>query len=470
MANNTSLKAIGEYERTLNNFIITSDPKTVSDQDNTGNVVIYISDGQPFFAEDFYNEEYRDLYIGDEHVAGGFGFKNINTRNDAIAYVFSEFPEKFNEHDERLKHIETVFGSIGDDYQDPNLIINPIYNTIETSYGSYKLNYQSGELRVVNDVRPTIHDVKVEFYDGRDVSVVENCGRHYHSVINPLYLRKISFIYEGTAEIDSFYLSYRGASQHEYDQDVTEDPAKAEDINDLYGTYRKPFRMNFVDSKWEYPFKDVRSKYFLKDPNRYPNVIQRLIEIEFVDNFLLLGTADPKEDLYDFKIALIDHYAVDKSGYYVNSEYKDNKDYNDQIYKVYNRKTVKTIATIAVELPIYYGTSADIPNFDIYTLQNIFETEYISDFDEIKDLTFRHGTTESYAWIFVPAKLFGVPIGGDSNENIWYNEDILLRTVWYEKGDVGNIPNSDIDSRYYLYRSPNKYKGQVNWKIKLVKA
>ena len=432
MANNNPLENVGKGNKTLKDYIITKNPQVLLQNEDTGNIIVYMSDGEPFSFGDFENNEYRDLYIGDEHVAGGYGFKNISVRNDILNKVTEEFPDNFVTIDDRLKVIEQVFGSIGDDYNDPNIVVNPLYNTFETSYGVYKLDYQNGELRVVNDVKPNIFDIKLTFGTGDNEVTVTDKEVYNHSIFDPLKLSKITFIYEGTAEPEAFYISHRGLIKHSYEYDI-----------DDVGKYNNPIKMNFTRMNWgqdndDEPttkmIKDINSLYFLKNPNKYPNSVQILVEILFNDWEIFGSDLTNYEDEYLLRMGIID---------------KNNK------------KVVKTIGHMTVSYPFYFGTSVGKPDIDT-TVKEVFTQKFFNNFEDINDMTFYHSTSATTGWLFVPKTVFGVPLG---RPTIWYEGDITLKTKWENKEYNCLIGQQD----YIVYNTPNMYAGEVSWKIKLEK-
>lgn len=449
MANEITLEQIADWKRSIKEYIITSNPNVLQNQDDTGNIVIYISNGEPFSFGDFDNETYRDLYIGDEHIAGGFGFRDIKTRNNILASVTEDLPALISDLDDRLQHIEVVFGSIGDDYQDPNLIVNPLYNTFETSFGVYELVYENGEMRVVNDLKPTISDVDIEFLheeyidpeitdidkkteDEINEEVYENSlkkqefirkyslkdGVYGHNVFQPFSIKKISFIYDGTADIESFYISYRGTKEERYDTDFA-------------GQWNNPITMDFSKKKWEAPIKTVKKEYFLTDPNKYPNEVQQLIEIEFNDDWLMLGEF-PIEDEYVIRLAIIDKK---------------------------NRKTVKTIAKVAISAPILFGTSEKYLEPD--DAQANLSEAILSSFNQNITLNIYHGNDcPKYAWLYVPMNIFGKPV--NFHPSIWYIDEIIVKTDWTYYTSKVAVPNQTL---YRVYHSPNKYVQKTKWEL-----
>ena len=449
MANEITLEQIADWKRSIKEYIITSNPNVLQNQDDTGNIVIYISNGEPFSFGDFDNETYRDLYIGDEHIAGGFGFRDIKTRNNILASVTEDLPALISDLDDRLQHIEVVFGSIGDDYQDPNLIVNPLYNTFETSFGVYELVYENGEMRVVNDLKPTISDVDIEFLheeyidpeitdidkkteDEINEEVYENSlkkqefirkyslkdGVYGHNVFQPFSIKKISFIYDGTADIESFYISYRGTKEERYDTDFA-------------GQWNNPITMDFSKKKWEAPIKTVKNEYFLTDPNKYPNEVQQLIEIEFNDDWLMLGEF-PIEDEYVIRLAIIDKK---------------------------NRKTVKTIAKVAISAPILFGTSEKYLEPD--DAQANLSEAILSSFNQNITLNIYHGNDcPKYAWLYVPMNIFGKPV--NFHPSVWYIDEIIVKTDWTYYTSKVSFPNQTL---YRVYHSPNKYVQKTKWEL-----
>lgn len=449
MANTVPLSQVGKGNYEIKKYIITDNPQTLLRNDNTGNIIVYQSDGEPISFADFDNEDYRDLYIGDEHVAGGFGFKNVSTRNEILKSVTEEIPETLKSMDSRLDIIEQVFGSIGDDYQDPNIKVNPQYNTIETSYGVYKLVYETGELRVVNDVKPNIYDVKLTFED----TTVTDKEIYNHDIFKPFKLSKLSFIYEGTAEPEAFYLSYRGMIKNITDYDI-----------DVIGKYNNPVKMRFNRLNWGVDkegepttkyIKDIQSLYFLKNPNKYPNSVQILVEITF-NNFEMFGSElKDFEDEYLFRLAIID---------------KNNK------------KVVKTIGHATLTYPIYYGaykyvdTVDGINDFVKNTVTKVFSKTFINDFDTINDIVYHHTTRKTYGWLFIPKTIYGLPV---ERPSLWFNGDIYLKTKWHSHNDctingtdmidLENPEEYTMSKDYIVYYTPNEYANEVKWQIKLEK-
>lgn len=89
MANSKSLTYVGTQQLEISYYIITNSKQEVINNDGTGNIIVLTSDGQGATDEDVLNSDssylyYRDLYVGDEHIAGGFGFKDITTRDKVL--------------------------------------------------------------------------------------------------------------------------------------------------------------------------------------------------------------------------------------------------------------------------------------------------------------------------------------------------------------------------------------------------
>ena len=89
MANSKSLTYVGTQQLEISYYIITNSKQEVINNDGTGNIIVLTSDGQGATNEDVLNLDssylyYRDLYVGDEHIAGGFGFKDITTRDNIL--------------------------------------------------------------------------------------------------------------------------------------------------------------------------------------------------------------------------------------------------------------------------------------------------------------------------------------------------------------------------------------------------
>lgn len=92
MANSKSLTYVGTQQLEISYYIITDSKQEVINNDGTGNIIVLTSDGQGATSEDVLNSDssylyYRDLYVGDEHIAGGFGFKDITTRDNILSYI-----------------------------------------------------------------------------------------------------------------------------------------------------------------------------------------------------------------------------------------------------------------------------------------------------------------------------------------------------------------------------------------------
>ena len=134
MANKNSLKILGTSKTPINNFVITDEKMVISNADNNGDIMILVSDGSGVTDEDISGDDYRDLYIGDEHVAGGFGFKDITTRNEItenVSYAIS----KVKEFDVQISNILKTLNT--NEY-------NPI--VIDTKYNSFSINVSSYEI------------------------------------------------------------------------------------------------------------------------------------------------------------------------------------------------------------------------------------------------------------------------------------------------------------------------------------
>ena len=143
-----NLNSVGNTKQYIDNYIITSNNKTITDQDGKGNIIVLISNGNGVTTNDINNINYVDLYVGDEHIAGGFGFKNINERNEFISYTLNnsvkinKLSEDLVNYDNQLTHIENTINNI----QTQQLNIDETHNYlyVNDKY-KYVLEYRGTE-------------------------------------------------------------------------------------------------------------------------------------------------------------------------------------------------------------------------------------------------------------------------------------------------------------------------------------
>ena len=120
MANSKSLTYVGTHQLEISYYIITDSKQEVINNDGTGNIIVLTSDGKGATTEDVLNSDnsylyYRDLYVGDEHIAGGFGFKDITTR-DNILFDIKDLQKS-------VVNINEIFEEGNEDAEDMDYII-----------------------------------------------------------------------------------------------------------------------------------------------------------------------------------------------------------------------------------------------------------------------------------------------------------------------------------------------------------
>lgn len=103
MANKLTLKDIGELNANIEQYIITNDCNVITNSDGSGNIIIYHHEGI-FTDSDVNKSEYVDLYVGDEHIAGGYGFKDLNEKDSFILDI-KNIKDDINEINKNIEDI-----------------------------------------------------------------------------------------------------------------------------------------------------------------------------------------------------------------------------------------------------------------------------------------------------------------------------------------------------------------------------
>lgn len=409
MAHLTSLAEIGQRRRAIGNYIITNNAQVLANADDTGDIIIYVSDGEPFSDNDFDNEKYHDLYIGDEHVAGGFGFKDIKTRNNMITNV-SNLLTRVSQAETKIQYL--IDNENQTNVEGPNLKVESRYSYIETSYGKYWLDYdaKTGNLRVLNDELPNLSDIKVT-YNTNKIASLDNNEINVFSNVN---LSNVEFIYSGTEDPVSFYIYYTktiGTKSTDYD---------------FAGKYDSPVNLNSLS--FSFPLKNAVKEYMLTNPNKNPNTKQFLIKIDCQSNSIFTTTGMQDEGSYELKVIVTD---------------------------AKGRKCISSLAKFQIMAPIGYISSKMLPT-DPFT--NVILG---NDSEKFYDMKVSHGLTPTFAWVFLP---MGIMNDLEYEEpTFYYNGDFKAKVKWTNYGD----PTEYNGKRYKIYISPEQYIGDIDWQIQV---
>lgn len=409
MAHLTSLTEIGQRRRAIGNYIITNNAQVLANADDTGDIIIYVSDGEPFSDNDFDNAKYHDLYIGDEHVAGGFGFKDIKTRNNILTNV-SDLLTRVSQAETKIQYI--IDNENTSENEGPNLNIESRYSYIETSNGKYWLNYdnETGNLRVLYDELPNLSNIKVT-YDANKIAATDN---NPINLFLPLNLSNIEFIYSGTEDPVSFYIYYtKNANGKSIDYDFA-------------GKYDTPINLNSLS--FSFPLKNVTKEYVLLNPNKNPNTREISIKIDCQANQIFASNGMQDEGDYELKVVITD---------------------------AKGRKCIGTLAKFQIMSPIGFIASKMFPT-DPFT-----NTILGNDSEKFYDMKISHGLTPTFGWAFVP---MGIMNDLEYDDPIfYYNGDFKAKVKWLSYGD----PKEYQGKRYKVYISPELYIGDINWQIQV---
>ena len=490
MANKTSLKNIGTKTggTPINNFIITDKQLVVSNADAEGDLIVYLSDGHGVTEEDITSTEYRDLYIGDEHIAGGFGFKDITTRE--------EFIEKCKNNSSQLENISNQVNSIKNVLT--NINVNPIEvdkknNLIVVDNEEYELEInQANKIKLKHSTRLHIDNFKLYFklkneeISNQQISLLlgdlNNDGILSNSDANIL-LNILAGNREKLSEIERIKADLTKNNLIEHDdleklnsfiQLLENDPNTVLGYVD-YNPFDKEYVIEYngedeiisfendiiitkisfdctgtsplTGYKLSYTINNDNTQYYIRgDFNEYKNIVNSAVYniIENDDNRYYTGKYE------------IDINAEISNG--TDNERKERSlsfrfilyDTNYESCAIYTPK-------IKFQAPIYFGI---IENETDNILMDSNNEILIKNYNEEININFKHDEiNDSFGVIYIPYSLYY-----NACEPVFiYNSNLKITTKW-KKIDTYTDSNAQIS--FYKYITPEKYKGEISWILK----
>lgn len=428
-----NLEYIGNNNKTINNYIITDDKSTVESQDGLGNIIIYTSLNSSGAVEnDLYKERYNDLYIGDEHIAGGFGFKNISDREYTYSYTIQNYNEINNIYEElniSYTYISDIYNKIND-LSKAQINVDKSRNYFYSDDSKYvlEINNNTNELYINNVTSFNISEIKLYF----DIYIKLNNNYKLISNDNFISLRvnseisipnnyfikltKIVYTFEHTFPITSWTLSYKEIDTYNPNA-VSYDQINILKSND--GT-----DININDS-----IEEIYNIYeYTVDETIYGNLYYGQYTIKFDDN--------------------IGNYEI-----FGNDEIKDIQ-FIFSLYDNNNDSVNIILPKINFVSPIYYNAIDDI-NDDL-SFNDFINRQIIPNNDKIElNYDFLYDYKLYYYCVLVP--LYIIP---DVNKvSFTFNKQIQTTIQWNLTNKTYNINNII----YVLYCTEHQYKGNANW-------
>lgn len=442
---------VGSY---LSYYVITDSVDIGRNYKDTGNIVIlrdhpassYLGENEYGNLED---EQYpgaylyTDLYVGDEHIAGGYGFNSPLTR-DRILNLPDEL-EKLKDDVNNLKQSSDQDNPGIDDptTSDNRITVDNVYNIVDTGDKQFKLDFNKGtqQLSFFVTHKPTINDITltyeihnpitgdIYYYDQSKTEM------EYNEVTRTHVYSYLVFDYEGNDDLSAFYMTYsfdvKGRTQNNssiYD-------------NDFIGTFYEPVPIIFNDPSPAYPvtFEDM---VIVKDPNYHPDVVQRRIKVNFS------GTIQDK--------------------FMENSHFEGIIRYRIHLITQNSTKVSKDVCRMAFTFPCFYSVGTNVP-WDLINSNNSQWSSFIMTHDhDSQSITFRHFEETSLPEILlVPQRILGKTL--DKKDIVCVLEQSGVRFEWDTSNGSGLVLglNGDPAIIYYQLTSPHPYKGDVTWNFSI---
>lgn len=440
---------IGSY---LSYYVITDSVEIGRHYKDTGNIVILRDHpASSYIGENEYGNIqdenypgaylYTDLYIGDEHVAGGYGFNSPLTRDRIL-----NLPEELKKLETKVDNIISTDNPDNPETPettDNRIRVNDNYNIVDTGDKQFKLILDEGtqELSFFVTHKPTINEVtltyeainpvsgNIEYYEQSKTEI------DYAEVTRSKQYSYLIFDYEGNDDLQGFYMTYsfdvKGRSLNNssiYD-------------NDFIGAFNNPIPIIFNDTSSAYPvtFEDM---VIVKDPNYSPDVVQRRIKVNFSN--------------------------VIQEKFVANSFYEGIIRYRIHLITFNSTKISKDICRMAFTYPCFYSIGTNVP-WDLINSNNEQWKSFIMTHDTNPvRITFNHtGGNILPEMLLVPQQILGKSL--DKKDIICELEQSGVKFEWDTSNGSGNVLalNSDNNVIYYLLTSPHPYKGTVTWNFSI---
>lgn len=406
----------------INNYIITSNPNEIINAGDTGDIIVFVSNGKGIFSQDKEKPEsnitpYTDIYIGNEHIAGGFGFKDIKTRENVLTDI-TRIEEKADTYYDVLN---TEISQIRESKENP-IGVHEGKRFIRLDNGDeYELSITSNNiLYYTKHHRITVNDIEILYYlnndmEGEPFVINKNTKDLKISVFDTVQVVGLNIVTETSDDILRIDLHYI-----------------APNFDDNIGT--KEGKLTTVGKYTDY------------------NLVYKIHEENFENK-----TAPGEE-----KYVWLERFSITfDEAYSISAKDHMNYDFQFRVDVKTDRYDSATLYTppISFTHPIFYYN--DVNN--LFT--PIYESSGLNEIDNVKIgednlITINHGTTPSYGCILVPYYF----VDDLYNIDFYYEDQLIIRTDFDLFTDI-EINNSEVF--YKPYRTPNKYMGEIKWRFKL---
>lgn len=410
----------------INNYIITANPNEIINAGDTGDIIVFVSNGKGIFNQDKEKSDdlltpFTDIYIGNEHIAGGFGFKDINTRDNVLKNI-ARLEETTNTHYEILNSEIT---NIRESKSNP-IQVHAGKRFIKMNNGDeYELAITTNNiLYFVKHHRATINDIEIRYYlnDEKDmIRTIDSTSDDINiSVFDTMNIIGFSVVVEASDNISRLDLNY---IMPNLDDDVITGEGKTITIGN--------FNVNA-------PVYQIHEEFFKLPENAEE---QKYVWLERFD----IDLKDENGNLKPYAISAVNHNNYDfqfkvnvKTDKFDSSSFYTNK--------------------LSFTNPVFYFNHTN-EHAIINDLSLLNDIDFVK-IDEENTVVINHGETASYGFIMIPYyfvnELYDI--------SFYYEDQLVIKTDFDLCPDV-RINNTDVD--YKQYRTPHKYTGVITWRFKL---
>lgn len=440
MAQNKNLLDLDQ--KPISYYIITSSEEVIKQLDDSGSIIIRAAhNGQPLGFEKQLNElegtTYNSIYIGDEHIATGFGFANISSRSYVLDMAYNVVPDLIN----RLDKLEYGDSPNVESYNDSVFNLNENYKYIKTESNDYELNWDHSTktLSVISSIKDNISNPCLfsKYYtaQGDEYWIKENDDIKIMSSGADVDFSYLTFEYIGDESLNKIYFDYS----------IESSTSKTE--NTLFNYDLCGSRSNSFDITENNDYFSIKQEYVVKDPTLNPETLQEKWRIDFTSKFNNLFREKNIKDndgIYNLKLNVI----------------------------LGLRKLSIVFITLAFAPPVYYrvGLYNDFVNNNVETAPNIYKIHIIGDHSKY-DVTFYHNTSvdAEYEIFYIPTIILDRIISqrGENGPKMTLQSSNIT-FPWIVDSTINFLLRNNKSVTYYVFRSPNKYKGpSTNWILEI---
>lgn len=427
------------------NYIITDNSDEVKNNDGLGNIIIYTSDnGEGAVNNDAIKTSYNNLYIGDEHIATGFGFKNTTDRDYTYSYIgyILNYADIINNNLSVSYSYTLELAKQLNNINELNLSIDENKNSFIINDTKYKLEKTKDNTLYINkQIEFIVNDVKVyyDIYVENNNQLVLESTNNYISLTNNkiiplnnnfnLQITGIFISFSHNVEIKQWSLSYK-LYNSETGKNITNNPIYV--VENTENMSDSPYKIGFVDNEKIYTisengfdtkYGEVYNGQYKINLENYYNITRELISLNNT------GVEDA-----DVKMVL------------------NMYDKNNSVIKI-------TLPALRFVSPIYYFTIDNINNISANVLSNINSCIYTNYYEnEDIDIIYENvGNENKYYCVCLP-----VIICNKYNISFTLKRQIDINIQWNK-----SLINNNIIENYCLFYTPYKYSGDMHWIIKL---